>query len=112
MMVAPGVPTEFWETYWQYPAAAGVCDELYQWSTSLVTTDNIPLVHSISFAWQKNVSELCSEDVLGAIDANLAKLAAKGITVLAASGDNGPVRCAATASVKSSQLHMSLRTVC
>ena len=47
------------------------------------------LVHSIAFAWQRNVSELCGEEALTAIDSNLAKLAAKGVTVLAASGDSG-----------------------
>ena len=89
MMLAPGVPTEFWETFWSFPEAVGVCDELYAWSSNLTSTADIPLVHSIAFAWQRNMSELCSSEALTAIDNNLAKLAAKGVTVLAASGDSG-----------------------
>ena len=67
---------------------------MYEWTVNLTATDDLPLVHAITFAWQHNLSDFCVDSTLDAIDANLAKLAAKGITVLAAAGDAGCVHSA------------------
>merc|ERR1712110_614259 len=49
-----------------------------------------PLVHSVSYGWQGNISELgCKPADVADVDVNFAKLAAKGISIIIASGDSG-----------------------
>ena len=50
----------------------------------------MPLVNSVSYGWQGDLAELgCKPADVAAIDVNFAKLAAKGISMLIASGDTG-----------------------
>lgn len=85
MGVAPGVKTEFW-----YYSSMDFCGDLLTWSNSILATKDAPLVHSVSYGIQANVTELgCGDATIGIIDANFAKLAARGITLIFASGDSG-----------------------
>jgi len=85
MGVAPGIKTEFWE----YPDQA-FCMDLVKWTQQILGTDNPPLVHSVSYGWQGELSALgCKKDDIDTIDAEFQKLAAKGITIIFASGDSG-----------------------
>lgn len=85
MAVSPGVQTEFWE----FPTD-DFCLGLHQWSSNLTAQPVIPLVHSISYGFQGNLSKIhCQPADAAAVDSNLAKLAAKGITVVVSSGDAG-----------------------
>ena len=82
---APGVQTEFWE--W---AALDFCGDLYHWSEAILAEENPPHVHSISYGLQGPLSALqCASGQSAAVDDNLAKLAARGITVVVSSGDSG-----------------------
>eukprot|EP00966_Prymnesium_polylepis_P326474 7382385-Prymnesium_polylepis.1 len=68
--------------------------------TDALLADSSPLlVNTLSFGMSEAVGELlsqnCSSAQMDAIDASLAKLAARGITVLVSSGDHGPQYCAA-----------------
>lgn len=85
MGVAPGVKTEFWEY-----TSMDFCGDLHTYTSSLLTTPNPPLVNSLSYGWQGNLSTVgCKDADVAAIDVNLAKLAARGISVLVSSGDSG-----------------------
>merc|ERR1711871_181286 len=83
---AVGIKTEFW----LYPEG-NFCGALQQWSSNLASQDDAPLVHSISYGFQGDLSKWlhCQDSDVAAVDANFAKIAAKGITVLVSSGDNG-----------------------
>lgn len=84
MGVAVGVKTEFWE--WK---EMDFCHDLNGWTTEILTTD-VPLVHSVSYGWQGPLSQLgCKQSDISVVENNLAKIAAKGITILLASGDSG-----------------------
>ena len=85
MGVAPGVKTEFW-----YYSGMDFCGDLLTWSNSVLATKDAPLVHSVSYGIQGNLTEHgCGDATVGVIDANFAKLAARGITLIFASGDAG-----------------------
>jgi len=85
MGVAPGLKTEFW--YW---AGMDFCGDLQNWTNTILKTEDAPLVHSVSYGWQGNISELgCKPAAVTATDVNFAKLAAKGISIIIASGDSG-----------------------
>jgi tripeptidyl-peptidase-1 len=85
MGVAPGLLTEFW--YW---AGQDFCADLNNWTSKILSSDDAPLVHSVSYGWQGNVSQLgCKPADVAATDVNFAKLAAKGISIVIASGDSG-----------------------
>lgn len=85
MGVAPGILTEFW--YWK---GTDFCADLQQWTSTILSTDDAPLVHSVSYGFQGPVSKLgCKTAQVTDIDTNFAKLAAKGITIIFASGDSG-----------------------
>ena len=83
---AVGIKTEFW----LYPGM-NFCGSLQEWSSNLASQGDAPLVHSVSYGFQGNMSKWlhCQDSDVAAVDANLAKIAAKGITVLVSSGDNG-----------------------
>jgi tripeptidyl-peptidase-1 len=59
MGVAPGVATEFWE----FPAQDFGSD-LNAWTTQLLTTDDPPLVWSVSYGWQGNLSDVHMKVIL------------------------------------------------
>lgn len=85
MGIAPGIKTEFWE----YKSMA-FCKDLKNWTEALLADDHIALVHSVSYGWQGNLSKIgCKAEVVSAIDDDFAKLAARGITIVFASGDSG-----------------------
>jgi len=85
MGVSPGMKTEFW--YW---GNDDFCKDLKNWSSHILQAKNAPLVHSVSYGWQGNLAEVgCTNKIVANIDVNLAKLAAKGITIIFASGDGG-----------------------
>merc|ERR1719253_2142039 len=85
MGVAPGIQTEFW-----LYNPNDFCADLKKWTTALLADDDVPLVHSVSYGWQGKLSGIgCSDSNSQAVDADLAQLAAKGITIIFASGDSG-----------------------
>jgi len=86
MGVAPGVLTEFW-----YFRPSDFCGDLKNWTQTILATEDPPLVHSVSYGWQGNLTTLmgCKMDNVNDVDADFAKLAARGITIVFASGDSG-----------------------
>ena len=34
------------------------CNDLNQWTSNLTSTSDIPLVHSVSYGWQGNLSQV------------------------------------------------------
>jgi len=63
---------------------------LKNWTAAILADDNAPLVHSVSYGYQGNLHDLgCTPMQVDDIDTNFAKLAAKGISILFASGDSG-----------------------
>jgi len=84
MGAAPGVKTEFWE----WPDM-DFCQDL-QGFTDALLKDGAPAVMSISYGWQGDLSEVgCDAGVQATVDANWAKLAAAGRSVMISSGDSG-----------------------
>jgi hypothetical protein len=56
----------------------------------MLATAAPPVVNSISYGWQGDLSQVgCQDADLAAVDANFAKLAAKGISIMISSGDSG-----------------------
>lgn len=85
MGVSPGVKTEFWE----FPGQ-DFCGDLHMWTGNLTSGDDCPLVHSVSYGWQGNLTQIqCKDENVDAVDSNFAKLAAKGISIMISSGDSG-----------------------
>merc|ERR1712038_670944 len=86
MGVAPGVLTEFW-----YFKSMDFCGDLKNWTQIILATENPPLVHSVSYGWQGNMTTLtgCKIANVDDVDIEFTKLAARGITIVFASGDSG-----------------------
>jgi hypothetical protein len=85
MGVNPGIQTEFWE----FPAM-DFCNDLNQWTSNLTSNEDIPIVHSVSYGWQGNLTQVhCMDKDLTVVDGNFAKLAAKGVSIMISSGDSG-----------------------
>merc|ERR1719183_2510590 len=85
MGVAPGILTEFW-----YIEPWDFCADLKNWTMTILAADSPPLVHSVSYGWQGNLTRIgCKMSNVDDVDANFAKLAARGITIVFASGDSG-----------------------
>jgi len=85
MGIAPGIKTEFW-----LYASMDFCGDLENWTSAILANDNAPLVHSVSYGFQGPLMQLHCEDAkVEVIDDNLAKLAAKGISIIVSSGDSG-----------------------
>ncbi len=85
MGVAPGVATEFW-----LYDPSDFCADLKNWTSTLLADEDPPLVTSVSYGWQGNLTQIgCKDAEVDAVDADFAKLAAKGITIVFASGDSG-----------------------
>ena len=85
MGVAPGVLTEFWG-YQQHE----FCGDLQQFTQKILDTEDTPNVFSISYGWQGNLSEIgCQDNEVQAVDVNFQKLAARGISMIISSGDDG-----------------------
>ena len=106
MGVAPGVKTEFW-----YYSSQDFCADLLSWTYAILTTQDGPLVHSVSYGVQGNLTRMgCNDGIVAVIDANFAKIAAKGITIIFASGDSGSgyarERCAFKRNWKDNTAHI------
>merc|ERR1712194_629700 len=85
MGISPKILTEFW-----YQQSNDFCSDLKVWAGDILSTDNPPLVHSISYGWQGALSELgCTNAAVTDIDNDLTKLAAMGLSIIVASGDSG-----------------------
>lgn len=85
MGVAPGLLTEFW--YW---GSTDFCGDLLSWTDSILRSNDPPLVHSVSYGIQGDLSKFgCKQANVNDVDSNFAKLAARGITIIFASGDSG-----------------------
>ena len=85
MGVAPGIPTEFW-----LYNPMDFCADLKNWTTTLLADDTPPLVTSVSYGIQANLTQIgCKPSDIQTVDADFAKLAAKGLTIIFASGDSG-----------------------
>ena len=77
------------------------CHDLKVWSADILAADDPPHVHSVSYGFQGNLTAQlgCSEANANDVDANFAKLAARGVSLIFASGDSGsgyelkPVDC-------------------
>lgn len=55
-----------------------------------MSSDATPLVNSISYGWQGPMTQIqCKTPEWKEVDTNFAKLAAKGISIIFASGDSG-----------------------
>ena len=85
MGVSPGIKTEFFE---QMNNDFGA--DLLAWTGLLLGADAGVNVHSISYGWQGDLAQIGvkAADVT-TIDANFQKLAAKGVSIIFASGDSG-----------------------
>ena len=80
-----GLKTEFWLFN-----PMDFCGDLEKWTALILETKEAPLVHSVSYGWQGELAQIqCSEAKYKVVDANFAKLAAMGITIIFASGDSG-----------------------
>lgn len=96
MGLSPGVATEVWS--W---TGADFCADMHNFTHALLSAADPPLVMSISYGFQRNLSEVgCGPAEVHDIDVTLAKLALRGITLVVASGDQGsgyePPECSAT----------------
>ena len=84
MGVAPGVKTEFWE----WPDQ-DFCGDLLNYTGTLLQPGG-PITNSISYGWQGDLSQVgCKDALVGKVDANWAKLALAGISMMISSGDSG-----------------------
>eukprot|EP01043_Picozoa_sp_COSAG02_P040804 COSAG02_NODE_3329_length_6926_cov_4.245203_5_plen_574_part_00 len=86
MSPAVGIKTEFWE----FPGNDFGSD-LNQWTSNLTTAGgSVPIVHSVSYGWQGNLSQINVKDSdVEIVDSNLQKMAAMGMSVMISSGDSG-----------------------
>eukprot|EP00998_Keelungia_sp_KM082_P009393 NODE_556_length_1813_cov_78.174377_g547_i0.p1 GENE.NODE_556_length_1813_cov_78.174377_g547_i0~~NODE_556_length_1813_cov_78.174377_g547_i0.p1 ORF type:complete len:553 (+),score=148.18 NODE_556_length_1813_cov_78.174377_g547_i0:71-1729(+) len=84
MGVAPGLKTEFWS----WPQSQ-FCADLVQWSEKIYSDTDGPNVHSVSYGWQGKITQICNAANVPIVDGEFTKIAAKGITVIFASGDSG-----------------------
>jgi hypothetical protein len=85
MGVSPGIQTEFWE----FPGQ-DFGGDLNMWTSNLTSNADIPLVHSVSYGWQGDLSQIGVKQAdVDVVDGNFAKLAAKGISIMISSGDSG-----------------------
>jgi hypothetical protein len=85
MGVAPGVKTDFYEQM-----NSDFCADLKNWTTILLADTNAPLVNSVSYGWQGNLTQIgCTPAEVAEVDLGYQKLAAAGISIIFASGDSG-----------------------
>ena len=86
MGVSKGISTEFWRFI--YPIS--FCGQIHNFTTTLLNSKAPPLVTSVSYGLQSDLSKLgCLETDIAAVENDLIKIAARGLTVIVASGDWG-----------------------
>jgi tripeptidyl-peptidase-1 len=85
MSVGSNVPTEFW--YFPGQSPDNVHNEPFlKWLQTMSSTPELPSVFSVSYAdWEPSVEEKYARR----INSELAKLALRGVSVIAAAGDGG-----------------------
>eukprot|EP01013_Petalomonas_cantuscygni_P002072 TRINITY_DN12092_c0_g1_i1.p1 TRINITY_DN12092_c0_g1~~TRINITY_DN12092_c0_g1_i1.p1 ORF type:complete len:645 (-),score=91.80 TRINITY_DN12092_c0_g1_i1:1944-3878(-) len=84
MGVAPCAKTEFWGY-----TSTDFCADVKKWTAALVTESNAR-VHSVSYGFQGDLLSIgCSTAELQDIDASFSALAARGFSMIVASGDSG-----------------------
>lgn len=85
MGLTPGIKTDFY-----LYNSMDFCADLKNWTGHLLTDPDCPLVHSVSYGLQANLSSSgCTMAELEGVDGDFAKLAAKGVSIIFASGDSG-----------------------
>ena len=86
MGVAPGVKTEFWS----WPGM-DFCADMLAFTDQILADPHPPNVFSVSYGYQGDIASLCgsSTTTVSDVDANLVKIAARGISVIVSSGDSG-----------------------
>lgn len=86
MGVAPHIKAEFW-----LYDPSDFCADLGKWSGEILKeSDSGPRVHSVSYGWQGDLSQLqCTKDKYSIVDENFVKIAATRSTIIFASGDSG-----------------------
>ncbi len=62
MGVAPGILTEFYAQM-----NDDFCSDVQAWTTLLLNTSDIPLVHSVSYGWQGDLSEVGQERLVSGV---------------------------------------------
>lgn len=88
MGLTPGIKTEAWNFN-----SPQFCADVKNWTAMVIDHDDPPLVFSISYGVQGNVSldkrQGCNEAIVKNIETDFAKIAARGITLIFSSGDDG-----------------------
>jgi len=79
--MAQGAPTTFWSI-----ASSGNNDIFLDWITAVAASSSPPLVHSISYG---SIESEESQSDLQQFDQEAMKLGARGVTIMASSGDDG-----------------------
>jgi tripeptidyl-peptidase-1 len=82
MAIAQGAPT----TYWSVKESSSSDDPFLDWILAVANTSNPPLVHSISYG---SVEQDNDPSTMNRFSSEVAKLGARGITVMVATGDDG-----------------------
>jgi tripeptidyl-peptidase I len=85
--VSPNAPTEAWYFNGQ---TLDFCGTVREWTQALLSAKSPPLVSSVSYGFQGNLQEsgCTSAGILG-VENDLAAAAARGLTIIFASGDAG-----------------------
>ena len=60
--MSPGLKTEFFEQM-----SMDFCADLKNWTALLLATDDVPLVHSVSYGWQGNLTKIGCTDAAVAV---------------------------------------------
>lgn len=89
MGVVPGITTDVWafqELQW--------CTALKRWTGAVLDADAPPSVFSVSYGVQYNTTDYerfwgCTEEMASNIEADFTKIAARGVSLIFASGDSG-----------------------
>jgi len=85
---APGIKSEVW-----FYDGMQFCTDLKNWTAMVLDHDDPPLVFSISYGVQGNVSldkrQGCSMDMIASIEDDFTKIAARGVSLIFSSGDDG-----------------------
>ena len=90
-LVSGVVPTQFWY-FEQQTVLTDLCHDLKRWTSTLLAAGNdAPLVTSVSYGYQGNLTTGigCKPNERLGVEADLVKLAARGLTIIFASGDSG-----------------------
>merc|ERR1712194_12391 len=86
--IAPGIKNEVWS----YMGMAW-CTDVKQWTSDILDQSEPPQVFSVSYGIQGNVSldksQGCTQEIIMNIEDDFAKIAARGVSVMVSSGDDG-----------------------